>query len=72
MPSSSTLNTQKTHLLEEGLGGGFHALSAQVKELGVLVTDCPCLAADMAKIFEVYWALGGEGKSVPERYVCTE
>ena len=41
--------------------------TVQVKELGVLVTDCPCLAGDMAKIFEVYWALGGEGKSVPER-----
>ena len=41
----------------------------QVKELGVLVTDCPCLAADMAKIFEVYWALGGEGKTVPTRYI---
>ncbi len=40
----------------------------QVKELGVLVTDCPCLAADMAKIFEVYWTLGGQGKSVPDRY----
>ena len=31
----------------------------QVKEVGVLVTDCPCLAADMEKIWEVYWALGG-------------
>jgi phospholipase D3/4 len=31
----------------------------QVKEVGVLVTDCPCLAGDMAKIWEVYWALGG-------------
>jgi len=31
----------------------------QVKEVGVLVTDCPCLAADMEKIWAVYWALGG-------------
>ena len=41
----------------------------QVKELGILVTDCPCLASDMAKIFEVYWTLGGQGKTVPERWV---
>ena len=31
----------------------------EVKEVGVLVTDCPCLAADMAKIWAVYWQLGG-------------
>jgi len=31
----------------------------QVKEVGVLVTDCPCLAEDMEKIWSVYWALGG-------------
>lgn len=37
----------------------------QVKEMGVLVEDCPCLANDMAKIFDVYWHLGGPGKVVP-------
>ena len=36
----------------------------QVKELGVLVRDCPCLAEDMAKIWRVYWDLGGQ-ESVP-------
>jgi len=30
----------------------------QVKELGVLVSDCPCLAEDMQKIWSVYWDLG--------------
>ena len=44
------------------------SFALQVKELGVLVTDCPCLAADMAKIFEVYWALAGEDKSVPDMW----
>ena len=37
----------------------------QVKEMGVLVLDCPSLAKDMAKIFDVYWKLGGSGKAVP-------
>ena len=34
----------------------------QVKEVGVLVTDCPCLAADMAKVWSVYWQLGGRAE----------
>lgn len=27
----------------------------QVKELGVLVKDCPPLAEDIQKVFEIYW-----------------
>lgn len=42
----------------------------QVKELGVLVTDCPCLAEDMSKIWSVYWALGGRD-SVPPSWPDT-
>ena len=34
-------------------------MDPKVKEVGVLVTDCPCLAEDMEKIWSVYWALGG-------------
>ncbi|KAK7471518.1 hypothetical protein BaRGS_00035857 [Batillaria attramentaria] len=30
----------------------------QVKELGVLVQDCPCLGGDVEKLFDVYWYLG--------------
>lgn len=26
-------------------------------ELGVLITDCPCLAQDMSKLFHTYWTL---------------
>lgn len=37
----------------------------QVKELGVLVRDCPCLAEDMSKIWSVYWDLGGQTKIPP-------
>jgi len=33
------------------------------------VTDCPKLAEDMAKIFQVYWDLGGEGVHIPDRYI---
>ena len=50
LPSSSTLNTQTTHLLEEeGLGGGFHALSAHLEDSQATIWNCvntmlaPCL-----------------------------
>lgn len=36
----------------------------QVKELGVVVYNCSCLAADLGKIFEAYWFLGESG-SIP-------
>lgn len=36
----------------------------QVKELGAVVYNCSCLAADLAKIFEAYWFLG-ESQSIP-------
>lgn len=37
----------------------------QVKELGVLVTNCSCLVSDVAKIFEVYWMMGKEDSRLP-------
>ncbi|XP_037325069.2 5'-3' exonuclease PLD3 [Pungitius pungitius] len=36
----------------------------QVKELGVVVYNCSCLATDLDKIFEAYWLLG-HSQSVP-------
>ena len=39
----------------------------QVKEIGVLAMNCPKLAEDMTKIYEVYWALGGPGKTIPDK-----
>ncbi|ESO93518.1 hypothetical protein LOTGIDRAFT_119020, partial [Lottia gigantea] len=39
----------------------------QVKELGIVVKDCSCLAKDMMKIFEVYWFLANEEK-IPSSY----
>ena len=40
----------------------------QLKEMGVVVFNCPTFAEDMAKIFDVYWDLGGEGKNVPDTW----
>jgi len=31
----------------------------QVKEIGVIVTNCSCMGKDLAKIFDVYWQMGG-------------
>jgi len=39
-----------------------------VKELGAAVYDCPCLAEDVAKIFDVYWSLGEEDATVPKEW----
>ncbi|CAN9511279.1 unnamed protein product [Ophioblennius macclurei] len=36
----------------------------QVKELGAVIYNCSCLAADLGKIFEAYWFLG-ESQHVP-------
>ncbi|XP_034557658.1 5'-3' exonuclease PLD3 [Notolabrus celidotus] len=36
----------------------------QVKELGVVVYNCSCLAEDLEKIFEAYWFMG-ESQSIP-------
>uniref|UniRef100_A0A1A8R275 5'-3' exonuclease PLD3 n=4 Tax=Nothobranchius TaxID=28779 RepID=A0A1A8R275_9TELE len=36
----------------------------QVKELGAVVYNCSCLAADLEKIFEAYWYVGG-AQSIP-------
>ncbi|NXY84181.1 PLD3 Phospholipase, partial [Alcedo cyanopectus] len=38
----------------------------QVKELGVAIYNCSCLAQDLGKIFEAYWALGVPGASIPD------
>jgi len=40
----------------------------QVKEMGVQVTHCPKLGDDMRKMFEIYWAVGGQNKTVPKKW----
>ncbi|KAJ8979443.1 hypothetical protein NQ317_006757 [Molorchus minor] len=37
----------------------------QVKEMGIVIQNCSCLAEDIQKIFEVYWALGEDNAKVP-------
>ncbi|XP_075899508.1 uncharacterized protein pld7 [Nelusetta ayraudi] len=38
---------------------------SQVKEVGVSLEDCSCLAQDAQRIFGVYWSLGGVNASLP-------
>uniref|UniRef100_A0A914C1F1 PLD phosphodiesterase domain-containing protein n=1 Tax=Acrobeloides nanus TaxID=290746 RepID=A0A914C1F1_9BILA len=40
----------------------------EVKELGVLIEDCSCLAVDLSKIFAVYWKLGEEEAKIPDKW----
>ncbi|KAK0411595.1 hypothetical protein QR680_005735 [Steinernema hermaphroditum] len=40
----------------------------EVKELGVVVSDCACLASDLSKVFHAYWKLGEPGASVPPKW----
>ncbi|XP_059484137.1 5'-3' exonuclease PLD3 isoform X2 [Neocloeon triangulifer] len=40
----------------------------EVKEMGVAIYNCSCLASDLGKIFDVYWYLGKEGATVPSKW----
>ncbi|XP_021935542.1 phospholipase D3-like isoform X3 [Zootermopsis nevadensis] len=40
----------------------------EVKELGLAVYNCSCLASDLAKIFEVYWFLGNTDVPIPAKW----
>ena len=41
----------------------------QVKEVGVLVENCSCLAQDAARIFGIYWDIGDRKKgSLPPHW----
>ncbi|XP_063793744.1 5'-3' exonuclease PLD3 [Pseudophryne corroboree] len=37
----------------------------QVKELGSTIYNCSCLAQDLGKMFEAYWALGEPNATIP-------
>jgi len=37
----------------------------EVKELGVLITNCSCLAWELSKIFAIYWRVGAESGHLP-------
>ncbi|XP_063987276.1 5'-3' exonuclease PLD3-like isoform X3 [Diachasmimorpha longicaudata] len=51
----------RTHVYVGSANMDWRSLT-QVKELGLVAMNCSCLANDVAKIFEVYWQLGKEGK----------
>ncbi|XP_026473353.1 phospholipase D3-like [Ctenocephalides felis] len=38
----------------------------QVKEMGIVAYDCPCLANDIAKIFDVYWLAAEANSTIPK------
>lgn len=39
-----------------------------MKELGAVIYNCPCMAKDMGKLFDVYWYLGVPGTTVPSSW----
>lgn len=39
-----------------------------MKELGVAVFDCECLAEDLMKVMDVYWEMGVPGKKLPSSW----
>lgn len=43
----------------------------QVKEMGAVFYDCPCIANDILKIFNVYWDLGVDDAVIPPRWPDT-
>lgn len=43
----------------------------QVKELGVLLTNCSCLVKDVSKIFNVYWDMGKDDARIPPAWPKT-
>ncbi|XP_066494730.1 5'-3' exonuclease PLD3 [Tiliqua scincoides] len=64
----------ETHIYLGSANMDWRALT-QVKELGVAVYNCSCLAQDLGKMFEVYWALGLPNATIPspwpERFSTT-
>ncbi|OZC08573.1 phospholipase D domain protein [Onchocerca flexuosa] len=40
----------------------------EVKELGVVIWNCTCIANDLYKIFNIYWRLGVRGAKIPYKW----
>ncbi|XP_034947047.1 5'-3' exonuclease PLD3-like isoform X2 [Chelonus insularis] len=51
----------RTHVYVGSANMDWRSLT-QVKELGLVAMNCSCLVNDFAKIFDVYWQLGEEGR----------
>uniref|UniRef100_A0A1I8EFS1 PLD phosphodiesterase domain-containing protein n=1 Tax=Wuchereria bancrofti TaxID=6293 RepID=A0A1I8EFS1_WUCBA len=40
----------------------------EVKELGIVIWNCTCIANDLYKIFNIYWRLGVRGAKIPYKW----
>ncbi|CAJ0588238.1 unnamed protein product [Cylicocyclus nassatus] len=40
----------------------------QVRELGLAVYNCPCLANDLTRLLEIYWEMGAPGAKIPNSW----
>ncbi|GMS79187.1 hypothetical protein PENTCL1PPCAC_1362, partial [Pristionchus entomophagus] len=40
----------------------------QVKEIGVAVFNCPCVAEDVQRMLDIYWYMGAEDSQVPAQW----
>ncbi|XP_048341617.1 5'-3' exonuclease PLD4 isoform X2 [Sphaerodactylus townsendi] len=54
----------KKHVFLGSANMDWRALT-QVKEVGIVIIHCSCLANDLWKTFKTYWDLGGSGATVP-------
>ncbi|XP_062974566.1 5'-3' exonuclease PLD4 [Elgaria multicarinata webbii] len=54
----------KKHIFLGSANVDWRALT-QVKELGVLINNCSCLANDLWKTFKTYWDLGESNATIP-------
>ncbi|XP_074604457.1 5'-3' exonuclease PLD3-like [Brevipalpus obovatus] len=41
---------------------------SEVKEMGIYIQNCPQIATDLEKIFQVYWILGQSGSEIPTKW----
>jgi phospholipase D3/4 len=56
-------------IVDGGLSISSHPQSGlQVKELGVALWDCGCVASDLNKVFNVYWRLGEPDARLPRKW----
>lgn len=40
----------------------------QIHEVGVMISDCPDLATDLQKIFQIYWKLATKNSKIPSSW----
>ncbi|GMT09481.1 hypothetical protein PFISCL1PPCAC_778 [Pristionchus fissidentatus] len=40
----------------------------QVKEIGISVFNCPCIAEDVKRMIDIYWEMGAEGAVLPTHW----